>query len=208
MCGGWLGAEPETGRPLRVCPCCRVSVVKAYCGHGIGDLFHCAPNVPHYAPNKALGIMRVGDVFTVEPMVRGPRGGTQRALVQSKDHGRVPECAHLFAPPPPRRSSTLAATVTRPGLTAGACLQGSGRHGGNWGLRDAACCFSGAPCLPAGPVTQTPAHPHLPPRRTAVTEDGARSAQFEHTLVITEGGCEILTARLPTSPPLWWEAEA
>ena len=25
------------------------SVVRSYCGHGIGELFHCAPNVPHYA---------------------------------------------------------------------------------------------------------------------------------------------------------------
>lgn len=24
-------------------------VVRSYCGHGIGELFHCAPNVPHYA---------------------------------------------------------------------------------------------------------------------------------------------------------------
>ena len=42
---------------------------------------------------------------------------------------------------------------------------------------------------------------------TAATEDGKRSAQFEHQLVITEDGCEILTARLLTSPPLWWEKE-
>jgi hypothetical protein len=41
--------------------------------------------------------------------------------------------------------------------------------------------------------------------RTAVTEDGKRSAQFEHTLLITKDGCEVLTQRLPTSPPLWWE---
>lgn len=27
-------------------------VVRSYCGHGIGDLFHCAPNIPHYAHNK------------------------------------------------------------------------------------------------------------------------------------------------------------
>ncbi|CAH1448070.1 unnamed protein product [Lactuca virosa] len=26
-----------------------LSVVKSYCGHGIGELFHCAPNIPHYA---------------------------------------------------------------------------------------------------------------------------------------------------------------
>jgi methionyl aminopeptidase len=40
---------------------------------------------------------------------------------------------------------------------------------------------------------------------TAVTRDGQRSAQFEHQLVVTATGCEVLTARLPTSPPLWWE---
>lgn len=37
---------------------------------------------------------------------------------------------------------------------------------------------------------------------TSATEDGQRSAQFEHTLVITPTGYDILTARLPTSPPL------
>jgi len=30
---------------------------------------------------------------------------------------------------------------------------------------------------------------------TAVTADGKRSAQFEHTLLVTETGCEILTAK-------------
>jgi methionyl aminopeptidase len=37
---------------------------------------------------------------------------------------------------------------------------------------------------------------------TSTTVDGQRSAQFEHTIVITETGCEILTARKDTSPPL------
>ncbi len=37
---------------------------------------------------------------------------------------------------------------------------------------------------------------------TAATADGQRSAQFEHTYLITQGGFEILTARLPESPPL------
>ena len=31
--------------------------------------------------------------------------------------------------------------------------------------------------------------------RTAVTRDGSLSAQFEHTLVVTKQGCEILTKR-------------
>ena len=28
---------------------------------------------------------------------------------------------------------------------------------------------------------------------TAVTQDGSVSAQFEHTLAVVEGGCEVLT---------------
>jgi len=45
------------------------TVVRTYCGHGINDLFHCAPNVPHYAKNKAIGTMKAGMTFTIEPMV-------------------------------------------------------------------------------------------------------------------------------------------
>jgi len=45
------------------------SVVKRYTGHGIHSLFHCAPTVPHYAKNKAPGIMKVGHIFTIEPMI-------------------------------------------------------------------------------------------------------------------------------------------
>jgi methionine aminopeptidase len=52
---------------------CRFSVVKTYCGHGIGDLFHCAPNIPHYAHNKAVGIMKEGMVSAVV-MSAGQRG--------------------------------------------------------------------------------------------------------------------------------------
>ena len=46
-----------------------------------------------------------------------------------------------------------------------------------------------------------------PDEWTAVTKDGQRSAQFEHTLLVTADGCEALTKRLATSPPLWWEAQ-
>ena len=46
-----------------------LSVVRSYCGHGIGDLFHCAPNVPHYQNNKAAGVCKPGMVFTIEPMI-------------------------------------------------------------------------------------------------------------------------------------------
>jgi methionyl aminopeptidase len=87
------------------------SVVKTYCGHGIHELFHCAPNVPHYKNNKAIGTMKPGHTFTIEPMISE----------------------------------------------------------GSW------------------------QDEHWPDDWTAVTIDGKRSAQFEHTLLITETGVEILT---------------
>ena len=40
---------------------------------------------------------------------------------------------------------------------------------------------------------------------TSATADGKRSAQFEHTVLVTDTGVEILTARTKDSPPLWWE---
>jgi hypothetical protein len=48
-----------------------------------------------------------------------------------------------------------------------------------------------------------------PDQWTAVTKDGKRSAQFEHTLVITETGCQILTARDQSKvlTALKWEDE-
>lgn len=39
----------------------------------------------------------------------------------------------------------------------------------------------------------------------ATTKDGKRSAQFEHTLLITPDGVEALTARTANSVPFWWE---
>lgn len=38
------------------------AVVRTYTGHGINDLFHCSPNIPHYAKNKAIGTMKPGMV--------------------------------------------------------------------------------------------------------------------------------------------------
>mgnify|MGYP001211130625 CR=1 FL=1 len=45
------------------------SVVRDFCGHGIGKIFHQAPNVLHYG-KKGNGIkLETGMMFTVEPMV-------------------------------------------------------------------------------------------------------------------------------------------
>jgi len=45
------------------------SVVRAYQGHGVGRNFHQAPSVPHYKNNKAVGFIKPGHVFTIEPMI-------------------------------------------------------------------------------------------------------------------------------------------
>ncbi|KAH8779464.1 peptidase M24, structural domain-containing protein [Hyaloscypha sp. PMI_1271] len=94
------------------------SVIKTYCGHGINTLFHCSPNIPHYAKNKAVGAAKEGMCFTIEPMIAL---GTHRDKTWPDD----------------------------------------------W---------------------------------TSVTQDGKRTAQFEHTLLVTADGVEILTARFPDSP--------
>jgi methionyl aminopeptidase len=44
-----------------------------------------------------------------------------------------------------------------------------------------------------------------PDKWTATTIDGLHSAQFEHTLLITESGVEILTGKLNDSPKFFWE---
>jgi methionyl aminopeptidase len=96
------------------------SIVRTYCGHGVGQVFHSAPNVSHYPSNKDKGVMEEGHVFTIEPMI----------------------------------------------------------NEGDW--KDQL----------------------WPDGWTAVTKDGKRSAQFEHTLMITKDGVEVLTERLETSPEL------
>jgi methionyl aminopeptidase len=44
-------------------------VVRSYCGHGIGQVFHSPPQVPHYYEPSATTVMRTGMTFTIEPMI-------------------------------------------------------------------------------------------------------------------------------------------
>ena len=41
----------------------KCSIVTTYCGHGVGELFHTSPNIPHYPKNKAKGTMQVRGLF-------------------------------------------------------------------------------------------------------------------------------------------------
>ena len=62
-------------------------------------------------------------------------------------------------------------------------------------------CFTIEPMICEG----TAAHLDWKDGWTATTKDGKRSAQFEHTLLITPDGVEEMTGRIATSNPFWWE---
>jgi methionyl aminopeptidase len=86
-------------------------VVRAYCGHGIGESFHSQLQIPHHYDPSMKRLMEPGMTFTIEPMITE---GTWQDLLWND----------------------------------------------GW---------------------------------TAVTADGKRSAQFEHTIAVTEDGAETLT---------------
>jgi len=91
----------------------RYSIVKDYCGHGIGKEFHEEPQIVHYKNNDKTK-MKEGMCFTIEPMINLGRANT---ILDKED---------------------------------------------NW---------------------------------TVYTVDSKKSAQWEHTIVVTKTGCEILTLR-------------
>ena len=45
------------------------SVVRDYCGHGLGKTFHTAPNIMHYGEAGEGPVLKEGMFFTVEPMI-------------------------------------------------------------------------------------------------------------------------------------------
>lgn len=47
----------------------RMSVVRDFCGHGIGRVFHDSPNVLHFGRKGEGAVLKPGMFFTVEPMV-------------------------------------------------------------------------------------------------------------------------------------------
>jgi methionyl aminopeptidase len=47
----------------------RCSVVRDFCGHGLGRLFHDEPNVLHYGRSGEGVPLRAGMFFTIEPMI-------------------------------------------------------------------------------------------------------------------------------------------
>ena len=97
----------------------RCSVVRDFCGHGLGRVFHDRPNILHYGEPGDGVVLEPGMLFTIEPMIN-----------LGKPHVKI--------------------------LTDG------------W---------------------------------TAVTRDRELSAQFEHTVGVTETGCEVFTHLARGSAP-------
>jgi methionyl aminopeptidase len=89
----------------------RCSVVRDFCGHGLGRVFHDRPNILHYGEPGDGPVMEPGMLFTIEPMIN-----------LGKPHVKI-----------------------------------------------------------------------LPDGWTAVTRDRELSAQFEHTVGVTDTGCEVFT---------------
>ena len=100
-------------------PLNKYSIVKDFCGHGIGSEFHEEPQVVHYR-NGDRTVLKAGMCFTIEPMINAGKFG---CTVDAQD---------------------------------------------DW---------------------------------TVYTGDGKKSAQYEHTIVVTETGCEVLTLRSDDSIP-------
>ena len=76
------------------------SVVREYCGHGIGESFHEEPQVVHYGkPNEGL-VLKEGMIFTIEPMINiGKRYVKQlpdKWTVVTKDHSLSAQWEHTL----------------------------------------------------------------------------------------------------------------
>jgi methionyl aminopeptidase len=55
----------------------RFSVVRDFCGHGTGQIFHTLPNVMHYGEPGTGMALEEGMIFTIEPMINAGRFETK-----------------------------------------------------------------------------------------------------------------------------------
>jgi len=74
------------------------SIVREYCGHGIGDQFHEDPQVLHYGSPGTGAVLEPGMTFTIEPMVnlgkRHVKLLPDQWTVVTKDHSLSAQWEH------------------------------------------------------------------------------------------------------------------
>jgi methionyl aminopeptidase len=77
------------------------SVVREYCGHGIGQIYHEDPQVLHYGQPGAGLKLQKGMTFTVEPMINAGKPHTRLLpdgwTVVTKDHSLSAQWEHTVA---------------------------------------------------------------------------------------------------------------
>ncbi|MDZ7805154.1 type I methionyl aminopeptidase [Thiohalophilus sp.] len=98
----------EPGRPLREIGRAiqqhaeknNYSVVREYCGHGIGENFHEEPQVLHYDDPRTTLVLETGMTFTIEPMVNAGKRQTKLLkdgwTVVTKDHALSAQWEHTI----------------------------------------------------------------------------------------------------------------
>lgn len=80
------------------------SVVREYCGHGIGQVYHEDPQVLHYGQRGHGLKLEVGMVFTIEPMLNAGKRDTKQLAdgwtVVTKDRSLSAQWEHMVAVTP------------------------------------------------------------------------------------------------------------
>jgi methionyl aminopeptidase len=77
------------------------SVVREYCGHGIGRIYHEDPQVLHYGQAGTGTLLREGMCFTIEPMINAGKRHVKPPLedgwtVVTKDHSLSAQWEHTI----------------------------------------------------------------------------------------------------------------
>lgn len=74
------------------------SVVREFCGHGIGRNFHEDPQVLHYGQKGTGAILQPGMIFTIEPMINAGRAAIRELAdgwtIVTKDHSLSAQWEH------------------------------------------------------------------------------------------------------------------
>lgn len=78
----------------------RFTVVREYCGHGIGKIFHEPPNVLHYGTAGSGEELKPGMIFTIEPMINAGKRFVKllpdQWTVVTKDHSLSAQWEHTI----------------------------------------------------------------------------------------------------------------
>lgn len=77
------------------------SVVKEYCGHGVGQVYHAEPQILHYGRPGIGLVLKKGMIFTIEPMINAGKAATSVLsdgwTVVTKDRSLSAQWEHMVA---------------------------------------------------------------------------------------------------------------